>query len=77
MQKDVEFMNWVTPRVGPVNAVNFAHSARINAVVEVLIEKGLVTKEEMEAKLAEVFEKIKSQCAAMPVVSPMQNRPLV
>lgn len=71
---DVQFLNWITPRIGPVNAINAAHSAKTNALVELLIEKGFCSRKEVEEKYSAEFQKIQKQILSMPVVSPIQNR---
>lgn len=72
---EIAFLNLVTPRVGPVNAINAVHAARINALCALLVSKGLVTQQELNKAIGENLDKVSTQMLALAVPSPMQNRP--
>lgn len=68
---DVEFLNMITPRVGPANALSILKDAKNNAFIEMFKELGLT-----ESKINEIMDKhltkIAQKVQNLPVRSPIQ-----
>ncbi|QQR78305.1 MAG: hypothetical protein IPJ68_04450 [Candidatus Moraniibacteriota bacterium] len=46
-----EFLDRINSKVGPRSAFDFARNARLNAIEKILIEKKIVTEEEISTEL--------------------------
>lgn len=46
-----EYLKIVVPKIGPNSAFDLSRDARMKAVENILIEKDIVTKEELEAEV--------------------------
>ncbi len=74
--KEIEvFLNTVSSRVGPVNAMNLLKDARSNAFVEMFKKLGLSENEINEITNRHLQQISQNIVKTVPVVSPIQNHP--
>jgi len=61
-----EFLQKMSSKVGPKSAFSLTRDARIQALQDLLIEKEVVTKEEVEKAQEAQLEKIADNISKMP-----------
>ena len=66
------FLNAVTPRVGPVNAVGLIKDTHIGAVLDLLKELG-VSQEKIDATIERYLKQTAQNVMNTPVPSPIQK----
>lgn len=71
-----EYLSIVVPKIGPNSAFDLSRDARMTALENMLIEKGVTTKEELDAevekKLGETAQNI-TKMPPIPVTSKKEN----
>ncbi len=64
-----EFLEKVAPKIGPGSAFGLARDARMEAMEELIIKKGLVTEEEVTQGQENQLEKLAEDILKMPPIS--------
>lgn len=67
-----EYLKIVVPKIGPNSAFDLSRDARMTALENILIEKGVATKEEIEAEVEKQLGESAQNIANMP---PIPNEP--
>lgn len=68
-----EFINLLVPKIGPNAAFDISRDARFKALENIIIEKGIATKEEMEAEIEKCFGEMAENILKMPPI-PSQKK---
>ena len=69
------FLNKVSSRIGPANAIGLLQDARLNALYEMVRKLGL-SEEDIKAINDKHLEQVSSDIISkVPILSPIQNRP--
>lgn len=63
-----EYLNIVAPKIGPNSAFDLMRDARITAFEEMLIEKGIATKEEIDAEVEKKLGETAQNITNMPLL---------
>ena len=66
------FIQTVAPRIGPQNAIQQLNPVQQHALINILVEKGILTKVELEAETKKEFAKLADTILKMPIPSPLQ-----
>ena len=66
------FIRTVAQRVGPANAIQQLNPVQQGALIELLVEKGIITHAELHTKTLAGFEKVARMIMTMPVPSPIK-----
>lgn len=66
------FIKTVTPRIGGPNAIGQLNPVQQGALIELLIEKGIFTRTELEIKTHAGFANLAKTIMNMPIPSPIQ-----
>lgn len=61
-----EFLQKVAPKVGPTSAFSLARDARIEAMEDLLVKKGVATEEEVNLAQDAQLEKVADNVLKMP-----------
>jgi hypothetical protein len=70
--KEKTFVETMAPRMGP-GVFQSMNSGQITAIWELLIRKGIFTREELTAEVEVQLGKIAQSIAKMPIPSPFQS----
>ncbi len=65
------FLKTVAPRIGGNNAIQQLNPVQQHALIELLIEKGIITREELEVKTQKGFARLANTIMTMPIPSPV------
>lgn len=71
-QQITVFLNAVTPRVGPVNAIALLKDVRTNAILDVLKELG-ASQESIDNAMEKRIQETAQNIQKMPMPSPYQR----
>ena len=63
-----EYLKIVVPKIGPNSAFDLSRDARMTALENILIEKGVATKEEIEAEVETQLGKNAHNIVNMPPI---------
>lgn len=63
-----EYLKVVVPKIGPNSAFDLSRDARMTALEDILVEKGIATKEEIEAEVETQLGKSAHNIANMPLI---------
>jgi len=63
-----EYLKVVIPKIGPNAAFDLSRDARMTALEDILVEKGIATKEEIEAEVETKLGKSAHNIANMPPI---------
>lgn len=69
------FIKTVAPRIGGRNALQQLNPVQLSALIKLLIEKGIITKEELKSKTEQEFELAAKAFMTMPIPSPIRLKP--
>lgn len=69
------FLNKVTPRIGPVNAINLLRDTRANALQEMIQKLGMPIEQIEEINNRHMNQQADNIVKNVPVVSPIQKHP--
>ena len=76
LPKEIEiFLEKVSSRIGPANAINLLKDARINAMLEMFKDLGLSDQKINEITNRHLQQVSDDIVTKVPVLSPIQNRP--
>ena len=71
--KETTFLEEMFPKMGP-SAIQNLNTAQLIAIRELLIKKGIFTREEMTNETEIQLDKISQSFANMPIPSPIQPK---
>lgn len=63
-----DFLKKVAPKVGPNSAFSLARDARIQALEDLIVEKNIVTKDQLQALQDAQLEKLANDIVRMPPI---------
>lgn len=63
-----ESIKILVPKIGPNSAFDISRDARFKAIENILIEKGVATKEEIEAETEKCFGEMAENIIKMPPI---------
>lgn len=68
-----EFMQLVVPKIGPNATFDISRDARFKALENILKEKGIASKEEIEAETEKCFGEMAENILKMPPFPPQKK----
>ncbi len=68
-----EYLSIVAPKIGPNAAFDLSRDTRMKALENVLIEKGVATKEEIDAETEKQFGETAQNISKMPPIPDQKN----
>lgn len=68
-----KFIQVVAPRIGGNNAIGQLNPVQQGALIEILVRKGIVTREELDQQTGQGFAKLADTIMKMPIPSPLQR----
>jgi FKBP-type peptidyl-prolyl cis-trans isomerase 2 len=68
-----EFIQLIAPKIGPNATFDISRDARFKALENILMEKGVASKEEMEAETEKCFGEMAENILKMPPI-PLQKK---
>jgi len=63
-----EFIKMVVPKIGPNSAFDLSRDAQLKAIGDLLVEKGVLTKEELEAEQEKCLGETAESIIKMPPI---------
>lgn len=69
---DKDFVNKILERVGGQNAIGMIGDAERLALLNLLVDKGVFTRDEFNEFLSQEFVRLSDQILKMPIPSPIQ-----
>lgn len=63
-----EFIKLVVPKIGPNAAFDISRDSRFKALENILVEKGIASKEEVEAETEKCFGEMAENILKMPPI---------